>query len=319
LENKYYNYAAGSLGIEKLTAHQRYGKTVEAKYLLKKNLQKYLPTGYDIIITYPSGYIFNIIIDKLIIKYSRIINIIATTQEYPYFLESLKNKKNIELHLFDVNQDINNYISKINNLDILIISEITYDIGLNTSPSIIINLLKKKFPKLIVIGDLAQSAGILKINPELYDIAFFSLHKWLEFPWGIGVIIQNDKIRNSNILNGIEIQNGFLYSELKYCQKNIDLLTNKIFINPLGGTFIKERSEIAAKSFIKKINKDCQLEIFNFKNSFTNIYSFISFKSSDDAYSEYKRLISEGFSIKFINNVEICSKNLSGFRIATKE
>lgn len=99
-------------------------------------------------------------------------------------------KKPIMLRL-EQNDVLNYEDLDLRDVELLCVTENDTSIGLQI-PLAGIQKLKEKYPELLVAVDIVSSAPVTEIDYSYIDMAFFSVHKGLGLPAGLGVLIVND-------------------------------------------------------------------------------------------------------------------------------
>lgn len=319
---QYVNVGAGDLCPENLTANERYSITKEFTQKIETELRKNLSEGYELVLTGSAGMSFPSLLSGMLAhSRSQQINILCGNHEYPHFIEYIEGVSRVQIMEFDIHKSVDENLSSLPTIDICLISEVTHDFGFVINMAEFTQRLREHSPNVVVIGDSAQSVGIMDLQYALYDFTLLSFHKWLGFPWGTGCVIfrKNSQKLYENILQSISLQPGCHLNELRYLQGKLLMLKHKIFKEPIGKENVQDICERAALRFIDESEFSCNLCLYKDKFSdLERLFAIIRISDDFDGYQYYLDLLSKGIAIKYFSNMFDGHECFSGYRITSK-
>ena len=317
MSNYNFNIAAGGGGLENIKANKRYIDTATYKQRIKEEIKKNLPHGYDCNVTFSFGVIFTWIIQKLIIILGKAeVTILVTVREYNLFITALERMPNIKIIKHDFQYDIGNIKWEVEDIDVMLISPISYDCGMLQDIRRIVAPIREQNSQLIIIGDMAQVAGVELMDIEVFDLLLFSMHKWLAQPWGLGLAIHNTK---KNILNEVvvdlHLHDGILYRELDHVVKSLDSLTERIFKKPITSNAILCKSMEMMPHLLRKLGSRCKPIDQAIYEGQTAVFPLIDVVDAEYGYKKYRELLEDGYAIKFLKDLKINGTSSSYLRV----
>jgi len=318
----YLNVAAGDLDGDNLTANDRFKKTASNINNVQNELQECLQEQYEIFLTGSVSNTFPAVINAALSHMSsRKVRLLCTNHEYPYFIDFICQIDRLEIVKYDIHKSIDENLFACKKIDVCFLSDITHDFGFVVNVGQITQKLRELNPQIILIGDLAQSAGIIDSNYHYFDLSLISFHKWLGFPWGMGCVILNDRINHyiPNLRKAIGLKPGFQLNELQYIEQNKLELRKRLFEIPLGLPFVRENSLDAAKSLVSGSEYQRELLILDSTDfQLDTVFTTVRISEDFDGYSHYVELLKQGVAIKYFASMFDGEESFQGFRVTSK-